>query len=381
MPRLIDLVTTAGRRLVVPLLGYPGAQLTCSSLKQNEFNPVLHCESICRLVDRFSPDAAFFMMDLSVEAGALGLPVRYPLYESPTVEEHPVRSLSDLEAFKVLDPLGDALVQARIKTMELMKDRIDVPRGGYVIGPFTLAGLLMGASELATATITDPELVHGVVGFCKDVCVRYARALADAGADIIAILEPTATFLSPQAFDTFCGAYVKDLIAGVGVVSKPGRLDAAGAADATGAAGAPGAPGTAGTAGAAGATGSAGATGATGTGHAAPIAAPMMVLHICGDTSHLVKNMCATGAQGLSLDSPVDLARSAREVDPEVVLIGNIDPVGVMVQETPEGVRRAVRALLESMEPYENFILSTGCDLPYETPFENIDAFMREGRL
>ena len=106
-----------------------------------------------------------------------------------------------------------------------------------------------------------------------------------------------------------------------------------------------------------------------------------MILHICGDTSHLVKNMCATGAQGLSLDSPVDLARAAREVDPDVVLIGNIDPVGVMVQETPEGVRRAVRALLDSMEPYENFILSTGCDLPYETPFENIDAFMKEGRL
>lgn len=351
MPRLIDVVRTAGRRLVVPLLGYPGAKLTCSSLKQNEFNPVLHCESICRLVDRFSPDAAFFMMDLSVEAGALGLPVRYPLYESPTVEEHPVRSLSDLEAFRVLDPLGDALVQARIKTMGLMKDRINVPRGGYVIGPFTLAGLLMGASELATATITDPELVHGVVGFCTDVCVRYAQGLADAGADMIAILEPTATFLSPQAFDTFCGAYVRDLIAAV--AGKPGTLGTTGAAYASGGAG----------------TARSGA------------AAPMMILHICGDTSHLVKNMCATGAQGLSLDSPVDLARAAREVDPEVVLIGNIDPVGVMVQETPEGVRRAVRALLDSMGPYENFILSTGCDLPYETPFENIDAFMREGRL
>ncbi|MEW6105547.1 MAG: uroporphyrinogen decarboxylase family protein [Bacillota bacterium] len=101
MPRLIDLVRTAGRQLVVPLLGYPGAQLTCWSLKQNEFNPVLHCESICRLVDRFSPDAAFFMMDLSVEAGALGLPVRYRLYQSPTVEEHRVRSRYDLEAFGV----------------------------------------------------------------------------------------------------------------------------------------------------------------------------------------------------------------------------------------------------------------------------------------
>ncbi|MDI7247232.1 MAG: uroporphyrinogen decarboxylase family protein [Bacillota bacterium] len=408
MPRLIDLVRIAGRRLVVPLLGYPGAQLTCSSLKQNEFNPVLHCESICRLVDRFSPDAAFFMMDLSVEAGALGLPVRYPLYESPTVEEHPVRSLADLEAFKVLDPLDDALVQARIRAMELMKERLDVPRGGYVIGPFTLAGLLMGASELAMATITDPDLVHGVVGFCTDVCVRYARALAAAGADMIAILEPTATFLSPQAFDTFCGAYIRGLI--TEVTGNPGMTgaapagDVAGGTDATGGragAGARTATGTTDAADKADAAGvrngsesagierTTGATGSASRANAPDIAGPrradamtpMMILHICGDTSHLVRNMCATGAHGLSLDSPVDFARAAREADPEVVLIGNVDPVGVMVQETPDGVRRAVRALLDMMEPYENFILSTGCDLPYETPFENIDAFMKEGRL
>ena len=405
MSRLIDLVKSARRRLVVPLLGYPGARLTGSSLKQNAFNPVLQCESVCRLVDRFSPDAAFFMMDLSVEAGALGLPVRYPLYESPTVEEHPVRSLADLEAFRALDPLDDALVQARIRAMELMKERLDVPRGGYVIGPFTLAGLLMGASELAMATITDPDLVHGVVGFCTDVCVRYARALAAAGADMTAILEPTATFLSPQAFDTFCGAYIKGLIAGV--VGNPGTTGAvaaggvAGGTDATGGRAGAGARATTDAADKANVAGvrngsdvagverTPGAAGAASRANAPDIAGPrradamtpMMMLHICGDTSHLVRKMCATGAQGLSLDSPVDFARAAREADPEVVLIGNVDPVGVMVQEAPDGVRRAVRALLDMMEPYENFILSTGCDLPYETPFENIDAFMKEGRL
>ena len=102
--------------------------------------------------------------------------------------------------------------------------------------------------------------------------------------------------------------------------------------------------------------------------------------HICGDTSHILREMCATGACALSLDSPVDLPTAASHVDPEVILMGNIDPVSVMVQHSPREVARAARELLDSMARFGSFILSTGCDLPYETPHENIDAFMNEGR-
>ena len=323
--RLYDLVKSSPRRLVAPLLGYPGAHLTNSSLKQNEFNPALHAATISRVVERFAPDAVFFMMDLSLEAGALGLPVRYPLFESPTVEEHPVKQVSDLDKLRVVDPLEDARIRGYIRVMELMSRLISIPRAAYVTGPFTLAGLLMGASDIAMATITDPSLVHQVVQFCQDICTRYARALTEAGADIIVILEPTATFLSPQAFAEFCGAYVREVIASPGVAGNA-------------------------------------------------------VLHICGDTWHILREMCATGACALSLDSPVDFPTAASRVDPEVILIGNIDPVGVMVQQSPHDVACATRELLDSMTRYDNFVLSTGCDLPYETPHANIDAFMDEGR-
>ena len=323
--RLDALVKSSPRRLVAPLLGYPGARLTNSSLKQNEFNPAVHAATISRIVERFTPDVAFFMMDLSLEAGALGLPVRYPLFESPTVEEHPVRQAGDLERLRVVDPLEDARIRSYIRTMELLSRSISIPRAAYVTGPFTLAGLLMGASDIAMATITDPDLVHQTVHFCTDICIRYSRALTEAGADIIVILEPTATFLSPQAFAEFCGAYVREVIAS---------------------------PGAAGDA----------------------------VLHICGDTSHILREMCATGACALSLDSPVDLRAAASRVGHEVILIGNIDPVGIMVQQSPQEVACATRRLLDSMAQCDSFILSTGCDLPYETPHENIDAFMSEGR-
>ena len=34
-----------------------------------------------------------------------------------------------------------------------------------------------------------------------------------------------------------------------------------------------------------------------------------------------------------------------------------------------------VQALLEKMKGYDNFIPSSGCDLPARTPLENIQAF------
>ncbi|MDZ7262884.1 MAG: uroporphyrinogen decarboxylase family protein [candidate division KSB1 bacterium] len=320
---LKNLANTLNRPLVIPLMGYPGIQLTHSTIKQNEFNWGLHFWTIHELAQRFQPDAIFFMMDLAVEANALGLPVRFPLDESPTVEYPLVKQLTDLYQFLSLDPLKDGRVMAFIETMKLMKQVIDIPKGAYVIGPFTLAGLLMGANEVALATILEPGLVIGVLEFCTSVINRYAQALVAAGADIVAILEPTAVMLSPDAFWKFSGQFIKRIIEQIPVIP---------------------------------------------------------VLHICGNTTHLIPSMVQTGAQGLSLDAMVNFPKVIQTVPETVFLIGNIDPVRVMLRGTPQQVREETSRLLEQMRPYPNFILSTGCDLPPETPLENIEAFMEVGK-
>jgi uroporphyrinogen decarboxylase len=323
--RLIDAVRAKKpHRLVLPLMGYPGAQLTRSTLKQNGFNSELHYRSVYKLVEMFAPDVIFYMMDLSVEAGAIGLQIRYPLEESASVEFHPVQHVSDLDDYKVLDPMYDARIRSYIETMRLMAHNMnDVTKGAYVIGPFTLAGLMIGASQIAIATIDNPDLVFATLNYAEDVITRYAKELVNAGADLVAILEPTATFLSPQSFIRFSGNYVTRIAR---------RLDT------------------------------------------------ITVLHVCGDTTRLVPAMGQIEVQGLSLDAMVDFSKAAQKIPPDMVLIGNLDPVRVMVNASPDGVRKAVQKLLDEMAPYENFILSTGCDLPHETPLENIRAFMEEGR-
>jgi len=99
---------------------------------------------------------------------------------------------------------------------------------------------------------------------------------------------------------------------------------------------------------------------------------------------HLVKEMAATGVDALSLDAPetgVDLPAAAAMLSGrETILIGNLSPTGSILRGSPREVEADTERLLRSMDSCPRFILSTGCDLPQETPAENIKAFMRAGR-
>lgn len=320
---LIDLVTGMNQLPVMPLMGFPGIQITRTSLKQNEFNWGAQFWTLSELARHFQPDAVFPFMDLSVEANALGLPVRFPLSETPTVEYPVVKNQSDLHRFYRIDVLADGRVRVFIETVKLIKRHLKTYCGAYVIGPYTLAALMMGATETAIAIIDDPDLLHETMTFTTYVIARYANALANAGADMVAILEPSAVMLSPKQYREFSGRYTQQIIL---------QMKA------------------------------------------------LPILHICGDSNHLIDEMVATGAQGLSLDSLVALDDVAPRVPGDVVLIGNINPTAVMVDQTPQAVYDQTRDLIARMEPYRNFILSTGCDLPPETPLANIKAFMDAGR-
>lgn len=321
--RLLQYINEHKRPPVIPLMGYPGASLTGTTIKQNAFNHEIHFRSLQALYDTFSPDGLFFFMDLSVEAGALGLQVQYPLMESPIVENHPVTSREELEKLADIDILADCRVVSNLETMKLMNEHLPCLKGAYVTGPYTLASLLCGASEAAMLTIDNPDLLHSVCEFCARAVSRYAQSLEDAGADMIMVLEPSAVMLSPQQFTEFSGTYVQ-------TIDGTFNVDA--------------------------------------------------ILHVCGDTTHLAQNMAATGVAGLSLDYTVDLPAVMGAIGDDQFVMGNLDPVGVLRDGSAREIRSMVGDLLSSMEGKAGFILSSGCDIPHDVPADNIRAFMEAGR-
>lgn len=320
-----------GRRLAAPLVGFPACQWLGVSIKVAQQNYGIHYKCISAVAEKLRPDAVFMMMDLSVEANALGLPVRFPVHDSSTVEYHPVRSLEDLRPFRSINILQDSHIGSYIKTIEMLRMGLpdDVLVGAYVIGPFTLAGLLAGAEQIAADTILDPEKVEALCRFSTAVILPYARALVHAGADLLCILEPTAGIIGPVEFERFSAACVRHIIDAL----RPTGADT--------------------------------------------------IYHICGNSMHLIEPMARSGVSALSLDSPqigIDLPLAAQKAGPEVVIIGNINPVAVLQDGSAGQVRTACLELLQQMRDYPNFLLSTGCDVTPAVPLENLLAFMETAR-
>jgi uroporphyrinogen decarboxylase len=316
------------RRLVAPLLGLPGVRLSGTNVKLAQQNASEHYKVIKKIVDTFSPDIVFPLMDLSIEANALARFTIIPVNDTATVPKTDFM-LDEIENLRNIDISYDARLNSCVETMRLLKIGLSnsIVRAAYVIGPYSLSALIMGAQEAAIAIMDCPQDFHKLCTLATETIHEYIGMLIRAKADPIVILEPTAVMLGPDHFQEFSANYIRHLADSYREVN--------------------------------------------------------LVYHTCGNTMHLAGKMAQSGIHGISLDSRehgVDLLKVAKIVPKDVVVIGNISTTSTLYSGTPDDVRAEVLDVLRSMEPYPNFILSSACDIPQETPVDNIHAFMEAGR-
>jgi uroporphyrinogen decarboxylase len=333
IPNLVEMAHNAydeGRRLVVPLMGFPGVRLTGTSIKLAQQNFGEHYKAIRKLALTYRPDVIFPLMDLSVEANANGRYTVFPKNDSATVPKDRF-DLADLDRLRRIKFAFDSRVISNIETVKHLSIGLasEMVIGAYVTGPYTLAALIMGSDEAAACTIIEPDTLEQLCIYSTERIMEYISLLTGAGAQAICILEPSAVMLGPEQFKRFSADFVRHMVESL----KYSGIN--------------------------------------------------MIYHTCGNTMHIVDQMVAAGVNGVSLDSAdtgVDLKKVAGMVPENVLVIGNINPTNTMCGGTPESVEKEVSELLRTMDPYPNYVLSTGCDLPFETPAENIDAFMRAGK-
>ena len=58
-----------------------------------------------------------------------------------------------------------------------------------------------------------------------------------------------------------------------------------------------------------------------------------------------------------------------------VLVMGNGSPSAQFRGGTPDTIAAATRQLLDRCSQFSNFVISSGCDIPPQSPWENIDAF------
>lgn len=322
--RLIDWINSKNGYVVFPLNCLPGMRTVDGYVAQILQDPGLKFSAALTFTEKFGPDLVFYPNDVTVEAEALGATVQFSKNSMPVVVRHPVKSMADLNRLRLPDPDRDGRMPVNIETVRRLAGCLPgKPKVAHVMGPFTVAGHLSGIEELARKTLTDPPFVQALLELTTETVIRYAKSLIRAGAGVLYVAEPSASLISPHLFRKYLVVHLKRLFESVLV---------------------------------------------------------MNFLHVCGDTTYLVDELVATGAQGLSFDNKVNLLRVEDRVPPDVVLIGNIDPVGIIKDGKPGVIQKAVERLLVEMQAVGNFALSSGCAVPAETPFANIAAFIKAGR-
>jgi len=319
MNKLKQFIEELGRMPIVPLAGFPGIELTGKSIKACLSNADIQTETLLALYEQIKPDALFTMMDLTVEAEFLGCSLKFSEDDPPAVQESALEDEERVEELFEKKTIGGRM-PLFAEVVRGLRHALDIPVCAYVIGPFTLAGQIMDLARVMKATRKNPTKLHHLLSKSTELIMNYVALLEDSGADLICVLEPSAMMISARHFKEFSGQYC-------------GKLFREGISR-------------------------------------------MSVLHICGDTNHLISEMEETGPDGLSLDKQVSMPEVYHRLNNGTVLIGNIDPVSILALGTPGLVRKESEELKKAMEGKRNFILSTGCDVPQNASLDNIRAMI-----
>ncbi len=279
-------------------------------------------------VRRFGYDSVTPTSDAVREAEALGAPVVWPENDVPATPDEPfVHDVGDLARLRLPDPLGANRMAEQVRALHLLQRDLgdEVVVFGWVESPFQEAGVLRNLKYFMTDLVDNPEFVHKLVRFTLQVELDFGLAQIEAGARYIAVGDAMASLVSPRTYREFNYPYACELIAG---------LKKAGA---------------------------------------------RIKYHACGNTKALLPLFRDLGADIINLDARVDLALAKETLGDSVCLKGNLDPVRVLMNGTPEQVTAAAERCLNEGGP-AGFILSPGCEVPPETPPENLEALVAVAR-
>ena len=321
---LLDRVLSRSTRLAAPLAGYPGVRLIGKTVKEALEEPAVQLEALEALEGELRPDIVFTLLDPTVEAEALGLEVEIGEGGPPSLAEQELPKLERFYELDLPDPESAARMPLFLAVAEGLAVGEDRIRGAYCTGPLTLLAQLLGR-EVLMERVKRGEPLHDPLGFTTAVVGGYAAALA-ARVDVVMVVDPAAEMLSAPEYRSLYRPYMSGL---AGIVRASGAI---------------------------------------------------CLTQVGGNAAHLLDELSLCGAEGVCLGAKIDLPREAQRLPANLVLMGNIDPLRVMQRGTDEDVRWEVRQLLRRMDRARNFILSTGGDVPVDTPLRNLAAMMEEAR-
>lgn len=321
MKSWIALQIASKTRTSIPIMTHPGIEMIGKTVKDAVQNGEIHAQAIQKLAEVYPSAATTVIMDLTLEAEAFGCKIEFQENDMPHILGRLLTSAEDIENLKVPDLNAGRMHEYLTANKLTVALGINKPVLAGVIGPFSLAGRLFDVSEIMMACYLEPDAIMLLLDKCTEFIIKYCRELKAIGCSGVVVAEPAAGLLSNEDCQMFSSEYVKRL---VDELQDDGFT---------------------------------------------------IILHNCGNRGHCTEAMLYTGANAYHFGNAIDMVEALKTCPKDKLILGNVDPVGVMKMKTPSEIKIYIGDLLDRTAEYDNFVLSTGCDLPPHVASENVTAF------
>jgi uroporphyrinogen decarboxylase len=166
----------------------------------------------------------------------------------------------------------------------------------------------------------DPEYVLEVMDFCTKVAISYSEMLLDAGCDVIAVVDPMTSQIDPASFETYVTPYVSQIF---DFIRQKEKLSS---------------------------------------------------FFVCGHAQQNIEAMCDCHPDNISIDEniPLDFVKEIA-LSKKISFGGNLKLTVVLLMGDPDDCKHDALSCLD-LGGNQGFIMAPGCDLPMQTPVENIQA-------
>lgn len=308
----------------LPILSFPSTQLLGISVNELISSSDKQAEGMKAIAERCNIGASLNMMDLSVEAECFGATVRFSDSEIPTIEKGCIDDISEANDL-VVPPIGTGRTQIYIDGVKKAKEEIkDIPVFCGVIGPYSLAGRLFDMTELMMECFDSPDDVKTLLTKATEFIKKYILAFKAVGADGVIMAEPAAGLLSPALAEEFSMPFVKEIFDSVNDDDF------------------------------------------------------IICYHNCGNAvPNMTDAISALGADIYHFGNAITLKDVVPLMPEDSVVMGNVNPV-LFRSGTPDDIKANVQRVFDECSMYSNFMLSSGCDIPAESKWENIDAYFEK---
>lgn len=257
---------------------------------------------------------------MTIEAEEMGAEVDLgsSVYE-PHVTGYVIESVSDWKKLSKID-LTTGRAKVVLDAIRILKEEGgEVPIVGNLTGPVSTASSVMEPVVFYKELRKKNQEAHEFMQFVTDQLISFGRAQIEAGADVIALSDPSATgeILGPKFFEEFTVKYVNQIV------------------DAMKAAGA------------------------------------QTIVHICGHMNPVYREVSGIRSDALSFDSVVPMKEARAELKGRT-LMGNVSTYTLEFGDPDK-----VGTLAENCVKNGSDIVAPACGLGMRSPLANIRAILQ----